>query len=145
MTSAGSLAPVPAAAAPLAPPAPTAVALPPITAQPAPAATPPAPIPAPLQPPQTAALPPSIPVGNSYRLQIASVKTPAGAKDEWERVKRQNSDLLGSLSFIPERVDLGERGVFYRIQAGPVGDAQEAERLCTMLRQRKVGCILVKP
>jgi selenocysteine lyase/cysteine desulfurase len=40
---------------------------------------------------------------------------------------------------------LGDRGIFYRIQAGPLADPQEGERICTLLRQRNVGCILVRP
>jgi cell division septation protein DedD len=100
------------------------------------------------RPPQTAALPPASPAatpGKGYRLQIAAVKTQDAAKEEWDRIRRQNSDILGSLSFIADRVDLGDRGVFYRVQAGPITDAQEGDRICTMLRQRNVGCILVKP
>jgi len=46
---------------------------------------------------------------------------------------------------IPTRVDLGEKGVFYRVQAGPLADAAAAERLCAELKERKQGCIVVKP
>jgi cell division septation protein DedD len=98
---------------------------------------------APVHPPQTASLPPGS--GKGYRLQIAAVKTSEAAKEEWDRIRRQNGDLLGALGFISERVDLGDRGIFYRIQAGPIADPQEGERICTLLRQRNVGCILVKP
>jgi hypothetical protein len=45
----------------------------------------------------------------------------------------------------PTRVDLGDRGIFYRIQAGPVADAAAAERTCNELKRRGVGCLLVKP
>lgn len=81
----------------------------------------------------------------SYRLQLGAVKAPEIAKQEWDRIKRQNADLVGSLSVSVDRVDLGERGVFYRIHAGPIADAAQAERLCAQLRQRGVGCILAKP
>ena len=72
-------------------------------------------------------------------------KTQEGAKQEWERIKRQNADILGTLSYIADRVDLGDRGTFFRVQIGPIADGTEAERICSTLRERKVGCILVKP
>jgi hypothetical protein len=73
------------------------------------------------------------------------VKSAEAAKQGWERIKHQNGDLLGALGFSAVRADLGERGVFYRIQAGPVGDAAEAERTCNELKRRNLGCILVRP
>jgi len=111
----------------------------------------PAPSPAPAvsapPPPQIAAVPTPAP-GNEtkgYRLQIGAVKTPDIAKQELDRIKRQNGDIVGSLPVSVDRADLGQRGVFYRLHIGPIGDAGQAERLCAQLRQRGVGCILAKP
>ena len=115
----------PAAQAPLAAP------------QPAPAAA------APTKP-QTAATP--APGGApGYRLQLGAVKTQEMAKSQWDRIKRQYGDLVGSLTVSVERADLGDRGVFYRIHVGPIADAAQAERICAQLRQRGQGCILAKP
>ena len=136
--------PVPAANT-ASPPSTEPVATP---APPAPVAAP-APPPAPVAPapPQTAAAPaPSAGADvRGYRLQLGAVKAPEMAKQEWDRIKRQNGDLVGALSVSVDRVDLGDRGVFYRIHAGPIADAAQAERLCAQLRQRGVGCILAKP
>ena len=122
------------------------------TAVPAPAsqaqaAATPAPAPVAPTPPQTAAVP-SPGAGSDikgYRLQVGAVKTPEIAKQELDRIKRQNGDLVGSLSLSVDRADLGDRGVFYRLHVGPIADAAQAERLCAQLRQRGVGCILAKP
>ncbi len=81
----------------------------------------------------------------AYRLQLGAVKTPEIAQQAWDRIKRQNSVLVGALSVSVDRVDLGNRGVFYRIHVGPIADAAQAERLCAQLRQRGVGCLLAKP
>lgn len=151
--------PPPASPAALAaPPAPSAPAATPV--QPAPTAAinsapPSQPVAAPAPAPVVAAAPVRPPVqaapasppsgGGGYRLQIGAVRTPEGAKHEWERLKRANSDVLGKLSVSMARVDLGERGIFYRIQAGPVADAALAERHCAELKRRGVGCILVRP
>jgi hypothetical protein len=116
----------------------------PTTAPPASQAPPAA---APATPPQTAAVPTpgSTSDTKGYRLQLGAEKGPEIAKQEWDRIKRQNADLVGSLSASVDRADLGARGVFYRIHVGPIADAAQAERLCAQLRQRGVGCILAKP
>jgi hypothetical protein len=43
------------------------------------------------------------------------------------------------------KADLGEKGTFYRLRAGPVVDKPTAEGLCSSLAGRNVGCIVVKP
>ena len=66
------------------------------------------------------------------------------AREEWDRIKRMNPDLLGHLTAVAVRADLGDKGVYYQIQTGPIGDASAAERLCGELRQRHLGCITVR-
>ncbi|HVM80687.1 MAG TPA: SPOR domain-containing protein [Stellaceae bacterium] len=147
-TQSSAVPPPPAQApAPPAAPAPSAITGAPSTPAPASPGEARA-TPAPSPPQQSAAVPPPAPTptsGKGFRLQVASVKTEDGAKQEWERIRRQNTDLLGALSYKAERVDLGERGVFFRVQIGPIADGSEAERICGALRSRNVGCILVKP
>ena len=75
------------------------------------------------------------------RIQLASVRSEDAARQEWERIKRANSDLLGSLSATPIRADLGDKGIYFRIQTSPIADA---ERICGELKRRNVGCIIVR-
>jgi cell division septation protein DedD len=153
--------PAPAAATPTAPPPPApataaapapivAAAPPPVAAiAPPPAATPhaqalpPVPAPAVAAAPPKAAPPPA--EGKGYRLQLAAVRSPEAAKQIWERLKRQQGDVLGGLAYAEQRVDLGERGIFYRVQAGPIADAAKAEHECGELKRRGVSCLLVRP
>ena len=132
-------------------PAPRPVAPPPAP-PPAVAAAPTAPATA---PPQVAALPkptvkpteaPTKPVGAeaTIKVQLASLRTPEEARDEWARLKRENGDLLGKFTAVAVRADLGERGVYYRVEAGPVGDRAAAVRLCKALKERDLGCQLVQ-
>jgi SPOR domain len=157
--------PPPAAAPPPPPPAaetsppptpPAPIPPPQVASNPPPAAAPsPAPAaapPAPERKPKVAALPPPAAAppagaasGKGYRLQLGSVRTPDAAAKEWDRLRQQNQDMLGRLAMSPVRVDLGDRGIFYRIQAGPLADAATAERACNELKRRGVGCLLVKP
>jgi cell division septation protein DedD len=78
------------------------------------------------------------------RLQLGSVRSEDAARQEWERIKRKNSDLLGNLSATPIRADLGDKGVYYRIQTAPVADPSAAERICSELKQRSIGCIIAR-
>lgn len=132
------------------PPAPPQVAsLPPAAApdiQPGPA-----PLPAP-GPPQIAELPRPAPppapkpevAGTPVKVQLASLRTPDEARDEWQRVKHDNADLLGKFTAVAVRNDLGDRGIWYRVEVGPVGDRAAALRLCKALRERNLGCQLVQ-
>ena len=90
---------------------------------------------APLAPPNT----------GSYRLQLGALKTEEAAKSEWLKLQRQNSDVLGKLSLSVARVELGAKGTYYRIQAGPIADEAKAAQDCAALKSRKIACILVKP
>jgi hypothetical protein len=78
------------------------------------------------------------------RLQLGSLRSEEAARQEWERIKHKNADLLGSLAASPIRADLGDRGIYYRIQTGPVVDLAAAERICSELKQRSIGCIIAR-
>ncbi len=78
------------------------------------------------------------------RLQFGSVRSEDAARQEWDRIKRKNADLVGTLTATPIRADLGDKGIYYRIQTGPVTDPAAAERICSELKQRSIGCIIVR-
>ncbi|HLY58582.1 MAG TPA: SPOR domain-containing protein [Stellaceae bacterium] len=153
---------------PTAAPAPVASASPPAAAPPAPAATPAAPSPAPAKP-ATAATPPAKPApaatpapapapaqtaaapppaaasAGAFRVQIAATRDDATARSEWAKLQKAHPDLLGSLSVTVVRADLGDKGIFFRVQAGPIADHAQADKLCGELKAVSVGCIIVKP
>lgn len=105
----------------------------------------------PTAPPKPAATPAKTPVpaaetaGNGrIEVRLASVRTPESAREEWARLKRENADLLGNLRANAVPIDLGEKGLYYRVQAGPFADAAAAARLCAELKKRNHGCILAR-
>ena len=108
----------------------------PVAPEPAPVMTQPAPKP---QRRQVASLPPS----DSYRIQIAAVGSNAAAQREWLRLRRQNKDILGSLQLFVQQVNIRNKGVYHRIQAGPLADRILAEIACSNLKSRGVGCLIV--
>ena len=80
-----------------------------------------------------------------FRVQLAALRSRADAEAAWRRLKRANGDHLGALDARIMRVDLGDRGVFYRLQAGPLASAAKASALCSRLGAHKLDCFVVGP
>lgn len=82
-------------------------------------------------------------VKGTHFVQLASVKDEAAAKAEWKKMQAAHS-VLSPLKLHIERADLGAKGVFYRIQGGPVVEA-EAKQICQAITSKKPGgCLVVK-
>ena len=83
---------------------------------------------------------------NEYNVQLAALRTHERAETEWKRQKKAHPDILGALKFFVVRVDLGgDKGVFFRLRAGPLKDAAAAKTLCGELAKRNVGCLVIRP
>jgi hypothetical protein len=63
-------------------------------------------------------------------VQLASFPDETAARRAWAALKGAHGDALAGLDARFERVDLGARGVWVRLKAGPVVDAAQAERVC---------------
>lgn len=95
--------------------------------------------------PQPAKAAPAV-VGGSggWRVQLASVRSEGEAATEWRRLTGRYSDALGGLSMHVAKVDLGPKGIFYRVQ-GAGADEARAKSVCAQLRAQNVGCVVVRP
>lgn len=135
--------PVPPPAPATVVPAPTPAAVPP-TASPQ---TPPPPAAAPQAPP-THAVPPEPKLlsdgTGKWRIQLASVRTEAEATSEWRRLSSRYGDVLGGVAMAVTKADLGDRGVYYRVQGTGV-DENRARWICDRLKSQNVGCVVVRP
>lgn len=80
-----------------------------------------------------------------YRVQVASLKSPALAEREWSAQVKKNPDLLSKLSLTVQRAVMKNGGTYYRVQAGPIQDRDSADKLCRNLRSRGQDCIVVRP
>ncbi|MFN3075884.1 MAG: SPOR domain-containing protein [Alphaproteobacteria bacterium] len=78
------------------------------------------------------------------RVQLGALKAADLAEAAWSALTTKNRDLLGNLPHRVVQVELGDKGTWYRLQAGPLADAEAAKSLCDSLSQRKVGCMIVK-
>jgi cell division septation protein DedD len=80
-----------------------------------------------------------------YRVQLSSVRSEADADKEAARLLRLHKEVLGDLTIAQVRADLGERGTYYRLRAGPLKDRDAAGALCHELAARNQGCIVIAP
>ncbi len=81
------------------------------------------------------------PKGNVY-IQLAAVKSEADAKAKWTKLKASYSSL-SSLSLKVQKADLGAKGTFYRVQAGPTS-ADNATSICAKIKAAKGDCLIAK-
>ena len=117
--------------------------LPPPAAPTAPVASRPQPAPAPVAQPDPPSVSPA--AGGRYFVQLAALRSEQEARSAWDRFKKANPDLLGRLAVAVRMADLGARGTYYRLQAGPLADGGAAQELCDKLKSRNQGCLVVKP
>lgn len=80
-----------------------------------------------------------------YQIQLAAVRKQADAEREWRRLSKKHNKLLGALSLNVVRADLGKKGIFFRLRAGPLADHEAAKTLCQALAKQKVGCLVIRP
>jgi cell division septation protein DedD len=82
--------------------------------------------------------------GKGFQLQLLSSRSADEAKGAWARLRDKNGDLLGPLSPSVARANLGDRGTFYRLRAGPVASESKARSICDSLSARGVSCLVVR-
>jgi hypothetical protein len=78
----------------------------------------------------------------SYVVQVAAQKTEADAASTWQQLQQKYPAVLGSQQAAIRRVDLGERGVFYRAQVGPFGSRSQASEVCQSLKAAGGECVI---
>ena len=83
--------------------------------------------------------------GGRWRVQIASLRSEEAAKRAWTTLRGKHTDLFGKMSMRTVKADIKGKGTYYRVHAGPIPDAATARALCTKAKQRKIGCLVVRP
>lgn len=80
--------------------------------------------------------------GKAY-IQLAAVKSESEASAKWEKLRNMYPSSLSGLSLHVQKADLGSKGVFYRVQAGPLA-ADAAATTCAKIKGAGGGCMVVK-
>jgi hypothetical protein len=105
------------------------------------AALPPQPAPVQSAPPPAIAVNTPPPAG-SYVVQVAAQKSEGEAQASWQSLQQRYSSVLGAQQATIRRVDLGERGVFYRAQVGPFSTRAQASEVCQSLKAAGGECVI---
>ncbi|MFZ4762913.1 MAG: SPOR domain-containing protein [Alphaproteobacteria bacterium] len=86
-------------------------------------------------------IPTNMQAGNWW-LQLASLRDVAQVNSEWQRLRRTQPAALQGMSLRVVKAEVPEKGVFYRMQAGPINQAQ-AQKICQELKVSGISCIAV--
>ena len=81
----------------------------------------------------------------SFQIQLAAVRKETAAQNEWRRLKARHRTLLNNLELNVVKADLGAKGIYFRLRAGPLKDAESAKKLCRELSKVKVRCLVIRP
>lgn len=80
----------------------------------------------------------------STMLQLGAYRSSKDVDVAWQSLKKQFPQLLSNVNYKVERADLGSKGVFFRLKAGPFSSKTKARSVCNQLREKKQGCLFVK-
>lgn len=81
--------------------------------------------------------------GTGWYIQLASLRSDDAAKTAWADLQKSLS-VLKPLSHRIEKADLGARGTYYRLQAGPFAEAKARDICKAVEAQRPGGCLVIK-
>ena len=77
-----------------------------------------------------------------YLVQVSSQKNEADAQSSYRALQGKFPSVLGSRTSLVKRVDLGEKGVYYRAFAGPFASSEEAVQVCNSLKTAGGQCFV---
>ena len=82
--------------------------------------------------------------GSAYRIQLAAAReaTQKRMMRTWTKIAKRHRVLAGLAPSV-SKVDLGSKGVFSRLRAGPFDSRSEARAACSTLRAAKQKCFVV--
>lgn len=78
--------------------------------------------------------------GRGGKVQLGAVKSEAAAAAEWGKLQKAHPELA-ALSMSIAKVDIPNKGTYYRIQAGPTADAAA---VCGAVKARGQDCLVVR-
>jgi len=106
---------------------------------------------APAPPPTAAARTPThtssvapAPTNGSYAVQVSSQRNEADAQAAYHSLQAKYPNQLGGRQVLIRKVDLGQKGTFYRALVGPFATAGEANELCSGLKAAGGQCLIQK-
>lgn len=85
-----------------------------------------------------------------WALQIAAYRTKEELRPGWNKLKEKYSDIIGDLDPRRSEIDFGDRGTqptgyFYRLNAGPLTNYEEARVACQKIQELGTDCWVRPP
>jgi len=82
-------------------------------------------------------------VSGNYVVQVASLRSQSEAQAMWDKMSAKSDSVLSPSHFADiKRVDLGSRGIYYRLRINGLADKAAATQLCQTLKSAKQDCIV---
>lgn len=90
----------------------------------------------------SAALPADLAAGG-YAIHLVSLANQESVDGSWAELQESFPDILAGKDLEVRQIDLDDRGIFYRIHAGPFAASAKAETTCEELRSLQQYCAVV--
>ncbi len=81
---------------------------------------------------------------DGYVLQIGAYKSEEDANSAWRTYQSKHASLLSGYGPDVKKVDLGSKGIWYRLRAGSFADKEAAKALCDRLTAEGGACFPAK-
>lgn len=78
--------------------------------------------------------------GPQPAVHLASYRSRKDAERGWSQLRRAHKSELSNLQPEITEINLGSKGLFFRLKAGPLASKGEADGLCRQLKQRRQFC-----
>lgn len=73
-------------------------------------------------------------------VHLASYRSLKQAERGWAQIRRAHQSVIGSMTHEVTKVNLGRKGTYYRLKAGPVASSGAARNVCSQLKRRRQFC-----
>jgi hypothetical protein len=77
-------------------------------------------------------------------VQLSSQRSEGAAQATSQALQTKYANMLGDRQPFIRRSDLGDRGVYYRVQVGPFATIGEANQFCGSLKKAGADCVVQK-
>lgn len=78
------------------------------------------------------------------RVQLGAYKSQVEAESNWTKIAREFADEVKDKQHYVLRADLGDKGIFYRLQLAPFDNSEAADQFCIDFVSAGQGCIATK-
>jgi len=78
--------------------------------------------------------------GKDPGVALGTAKTEESAQQVWEKIKAKFPEELGAMNASMRMVDLGGKGIRWRVVVGPLKSQDEARKLCKVLKLHRQSC-----